>query len=96
MNKKSTFEVVGQITVDAGCIQVGDPCYGESDYMDNLEELDTTGVALIPHNHSDQGNYGTCSKAVVVTSGFGDGVYDVLVKKCPHTGMVKELKIKFF
>lgn len=99
--KREKFEVIGSITVDAGIVQIGDPCYQYDNhdmwlkYLDDTGILNMEGVLPIPHE-SEQGNYGHCSKAVVVTSGFGDGVYEVLAKKCKETGRVKEVKIKFF
>lgn len=95
MKKQDKFESVGYITVDAGIIQIGDPCYQMKDkhwqkYIEDVGIVDMTDGSLsIPHETGMPG------KAIVVQSGFGDGIYDVLVKKCSKTGIVKELKIKF-
>lgn len=106
-NTKTTakYETVGEITVDAGIVQVGDPCYGNrnefekhEDWIKYLEENKIFGMGdsvAIPHDRSE-GTYGECAKAVVVSSGFGDGVYPVQIKRCPETGRVKELRVKFF
>lgn len=102
MKNREKFEVVGSITVDAGLVQIGDPCYQFTEnHNEWLKYIVDTGIAdmdttvAIPHKNK-QGNYGISSKAIAVQSGLGDGVYDVLVKKCSETGLVKELKIKFF
>lgn len=97
--KRAKFEVVGSITVDAGLIMVGDPCYSheDSEWLDFLNDnkLSENDTAVIPHERTE-GNYGDCGKAITVASGFGDGVYDVEVKRCLTTGHIKELRIKFF
>lgn len=98
---REKFEVAGSITVDAGIVQIGDPCYqygSQEDWMAFLHQnkmLDNNSpdITQVPHTKICP-DYGL--KAVVVSSGFGDGVYDVLVKRCSKTGMVKELKVKFF
>lgn len=101
-NKREKFEIVGSVTVDAGLIQIGDPCYQFEDHDLWLKYLEDSGlskggdVTVIAHDTSKGGNYDDCAKAVAVSSGFGDGIYNVLVKKCSETGRVKELKIKFF
>lgn len=98
MAKREKFEVVGQITVATGIVQVGDPCYqydGGKEWEDFCDELDGQDIVNIPHSR-EGGNYNNFGKAVVVTSGFGDGVYDVMVKRCLKTGRIKELKVKFF
>ncbi len=99
--KAPKFEVVGSITVDAGIIQIGDPCYEYGkpgawlDFCDELKGMDELGVHQLPHE-STKGNYGECSRAIVVQSGLGDGVYDVEVKRDAVMGIIKEVRIKFF
>lgn len=101
--KREKFEVVGSITVDAGLIQVGDPCYqyGQGDQDEWMNYLRDTGIAeggdvvAIPHSR-EGGNYDGCSKAIALSSGLGDGIYDVQIKRCSQTGAIREMKIKFF
>jgi hypothetical protein len=102
---KTKFEVVGHITVDAGIVQLGDPCYQDADFRDHkkwAKYIETMGIigmndsVQIPHSHYEEGNYGKYGRAVVVVSGFGDGVYPVEIKKCSKTSRVKEVRIRFF
>lgn len=93
---REKFEYAGSVTVDAGLIQIGDPCYmfdAHDKWLKYLETSGITGMDLSTNVSHENGNPGM---AVVVSSGFGDGVYDVMVKKCSETGRVKEVKIKFF
>lgn len=99
--KREKFEVIGSVTVHAGILQIGDPCYQYEDHNEWLKYIEASGILKmeetlsIPHDLT-QGNYDKFSKAVVVSSGMGDGVYNVLAKRCKKTGMIKEVKIKFF
>lgn len=105
MKKSEKFETVGSITVDAGLVRVGDPCYSFKNQNKWLAWLtkhlefgktnnrkDTYAVA----HDSRSGNYGEHAAAIVVTSGMGDGVYPVQVKRCSETGLIRELRVKFF
>ena len=101
MKRTTKYETVGHVSVDAGIIQIGDPCYQKEGFKDHavwmkyLEDnkiLDMEDAVQIPHE-SGIDSYG---KAVVVSSGFGDGVYPVEIKKDIQTGRVKEVRIKFF
>jgi len=99
------FIKVGEIGVDAGLVWIGDPCYilhkkkndvpksiGK-DWLDFCNKLnDEKGKPL---NHK-QFNYdrGHAGLGVCVSSGFGDGVYDVMAKI--EEGRIKEIKVKFF
>lgn len=93
---REKFEVAGQITVDAGLVQIGDPCYLFEEHDKWLKYIETSGIGdmelTTPISH-ENGNPGM---AVAISSGFGDGIYNVLVKKCSKTGRVREVKIKFF
>lgn len=101
---RAKWEVVGAVTVDAGLIQLGDPCYQRENFEDkdvwmsylrDNKILDMDDAVQIPH-FNEGGNYDDYGRAVVVSSGFGDGVYPVEIKKCLETGRVKEVRIKFF
>lgn len=94
--KTTKWETVGHISVDAGCVKVGDPCYGEVDnWMDFALNTD---AEVIPHEDrlKDAGEQQGFGKAVVLTSGFGDGVYTVEVRRDLEFGRIKEMRIKFF
>lgn len=104
MKKRASYEVVGHVSVDAGLIQLGDPCYQRENFDDHkewikyLEEnniLNMDDAVQIPHKSGfdSKQEYG---RAVIVSSGFGDGVYPVEIKKDLETGRVKEVRIKFF
>lgn len=84
------LEFIGTIGVDAGCVMVGDPCYHVGDDTDGREHMGKTwsefcekwllkrplqDVVKIPYplGHEGQG--------IVVTSGWGDGVYPVYIKR---------------
>lgn len=87
---KNTFEKIGYISVDAGIVQIEDSKlwldYIEDTGIDKMQN----GSLSIPHETKMEG------KAIVVQSGFGDGIYPVLAKRCKKTGLIKEVKIKFF
>lgn len=95
---------VGKITVDAGLCWIGDPCYilqpddrpedvGEDwqDFCSILfakEEEHPEGCAQFDHGPEATG-LGVC-----VNTGWGDGVYDVFIKRGPE-GRVAEARIVF-
>ena len=98
MSKKER-ELIGHIGVDAGCVQIGDPCYTHekagdwTEYCNTvLSKMDEVRVggglrppgqcykarknfAQIPYDMGHEG------KAIVVGSGYGDGVYPVTVTR---------------
>lgn len=92
------YEQVGVVGVDAGCVHLGDPCYfikgaEWNDYLNNhLFKRDENGaykrVVSIPYEMGHEG------KAVVVSSGYGDGSYPVFVRKNKE-GRIAEVKIVF-
>ncbi len=95
---REKFEEVGFVTVDAGLIQIGDPCYA-SEYEDHDEWMNFLNVNKIlgmKESVSINHKAGGPGKAIVVGGFGGDGVYPVSIKRCKDTGMVKEVKIKFF
>lgn len=97
---KSKYEKVGYITVDAGIVQLGDPCY-TSDDRNHADDWGGFCDKLIPGMKEGNGTYqvkhdnGNPGKAVVVNSGFGDGAYPVEVKR-DKDGTIREVRIKFF
>ena len=87
--KDKKWTKVGEVGVDAGLMMIGDPCYsvdsdantwatGEwTDFCSKLfesEEFDKNQAVGIPFKMGHGG------AAVVTSTGFGDGVYDVFVK----------------
>ena len=98
--KESGWVKVGQIGVDAGLCWLGDPCYilqGDRP-KDVGKDWDAFCERLFKNGSHDfhQFNYdaGHAGLGVCVSTGYGDGVYDVEVKK--QDGRVKEVRVKFF
>ena len=88
MEKNKEWINAGFCGVDAGCLIIGDPCYLDGD---GWTEEDYKKEVCSDWNDSKQIDNG---KAVLVSSGYGDGEYPVYIKK--QDGRVKEVKIKFF
>lgn len=100
-NEKEKKELLGVIGVDSGQIIICDPCYlkkwKDNEYSRKLEDGD-----FFSYNaacHATKKNGGGCigtfpGHAVVLQTGYGDGLYDVEVLK--KDGRIKEVKIKFF
>lgn len=94
------WEKAGEIGVDAGLCWIGDPCYCVTpdgnehpaktwdEFCDSLQKVEENGVA--------QWNYkmGHKGLGVSVSTGFGDGVYPVYVKRNSE-GRIKEAKVVF-
>jgi hypothetical protein len=83
----SGWQKVGTICVDAGLCWIGDPCNGIDESWDHAEDL-------VTQFNCRCGSCGSKSQSVLVTTGSGDGFYDV-EGKFAH-GRVKEVRIKFF
>lgn len=83
LTKKSVdgWEYVGAIGVDAGIMYLGDPCYILQDRNEtpNYEEFISDKV-MEDVNKKGAGIYKNFVGAVCST-GFGDGSYDVFIKK---------------
>lgn len=96
--RKSKWERVGVVGVDAGLVWLGDPCYilhtkkpeaiGK-DWGDFARSLDR-GADAQQMNY-DKGHPGL---GVVVTSGYGDGTYPVEVRRLAD-GTIAEARIVF-
>jgi hypothetical protein len=112
--KNDSWEYIGSIGVDSGQMMLSDPCYvkdfAESDDVVGLMEAIKNGSddsysytgACSQSNTSQQAgvlvNDIGAELGVVCSSGFGDGVYPVFVKR--HTfrnndTRVVEMKIEF-
>jgi hypothetical protein len=94
------WEKVGVVGVDAGLVWLGDPCYilhtkkpkaiGK-DWGDLAKSLDLRlGNDAVQMNY-DKGHPGL---GVIVTSGFGDGLYPVEVRRLAD-GTIAEVRIVF-
>ena len=105
----SDWKKVGKVSVDAGILWLGDPCYimhpwngipkdvGKSwdEFVEILSEKEKKSKAKdvetgLQFNH-DGGYEGL---GVVVSTGYGDGIYDVFVKN-DDDGRIAEVKIVF-
>ena len=94
--ERAKWETVGEIGVDAGRVIVGDPCYfaapDASNAFESLDELwGQVGERLVAPLAFKHGGHGM---AVVVSSGLGDGVYPVEVRRAKN-GRIAELRVKF-
>ena len=99
MTKKSKWKKIGVIGVDAGLVMVGDPCYGSmSERFKNWDEFCNYLGDKYPTMKSIPYELGHEGQGVVVSSGFGDGTYEVFVKtaKIKDWGeRVTDLKVTF-
>lgn len=96
--KLTDWTKVGVIGVDAGVVWLGDPCYilhkdslpialGNS-WPEFVERLVSPAVQF----NYDKGHAGL---GVVVSAGFGDGIYDVFVRYVQGSSRIAEVKIVF-
>lgn len=76
-------ELVGYITVDAGLVQLGDPCYE----VNSMHEIDFNA----PNNGVFDIEDG---KAITVQTAFGDGVFPVYVRR-DRLGGIMEMTVNF-
>ena len=93
----SNWEKVGVIGVDAGLCWIGDPCYIASKDASNVFESWQDFCNQTDFNsETQQWNYpaGHAGLGVSVSSGHGDGVYEVFVRKTDD-GLIKEAKVVF-
>lgn len=101
--KNEGWESAGIVGVDAGILYLGDPCYifhtdetvkdlGKDwlNFCDILDKKgqDKTGFAQFKLNN------GTDGLGVVVSTGYGDGGYEVLIRKNKH-GRVAAVMVEF-
>ncbi len=93
------LERIGQITVDAGLCWVGDPCYVIQEkpptpltsweaFCEAVDGGENRGVTNFEHSSAVEG-LGVC-----VSTGYGDGIYDVFVRRTPK-GRIAELRVVF-
>jgi len=101
-----TWEKVGTISVDAGVVMVGDPCYTQGEdatsHVGTWEEfLGRTWPDVFGPRAKLRTKMGDAVPAlgdpgigIVVSSGYGDGQYPVYVQR--QDGRVKAVKVVFF
>ena len=101
MKIPSGFEVVGSIGVDAGLCWIGDPCYIIHSTDDNSQALGKNWHEFCdklkdPSVVAQSFNYpmGHEGLGVCVSTGYGDGVYPVIVKKNKE-GTIIEARVIF-
>lgn len=91
---KTTIEKAGFVTVDSGLMQLGDPCYTSEGVpqvvLDRISkrEMSDNDINQIDH---EKGNPG---KAVVVYTGYGDGIYPVFIERNKE-GQILSVMIDF-
>lgn len=98
----SQWEKVGEVGVDAGMVWIGDPCYiASKDASHVFPSWKKFCAELFKgdpncNNDTKQWNYkmGHAGLGVSVSSGYGDGTYDVFVKRS-RDGRVAEAKVVF-
>ena len=87
-----TEEHIGNISVDAGCIQLGDPCYTHEE-AGNWADYCSNELSKIDDNNKQYTNIGD-GIAVVVNSGHGDGSYPVTVTRS-RNGNIASVTVTF-
>lgn len=91
-NKK---EIIGYVSVDAGILYVGDPCYQSSDsdfadwnkFCDKMfaaQEYKQDGIFKLNDEHEGRG--------IVVSTVYGDGIYPVYATRNKE-GRIKRISI---
>jgi len=78
--KKENWKLAGNVTVDAGIVHIGDPCYllqsaptkTWRQYRDEIK---------MNKNYNELNHKRGPGLGVVVSSGLGDGIYQVYVKE---------------
>ena len=83
---KKEWVKIGEISVDAGIIWIGDPCYIRNNYFLPWHAF----CDLLPHNgEAKQFDEGLC-----IPSGYGDGRYSVYARY-GRDGVIQEVKVDF-
>jgi hypothetical protein len=94
---KTDWKKVGVIGIDAGLCWIGDPCYLTADSSENPAKTWEEFCKKLPNKAmSKQWNYkmGHPGLGVSVSTGYGDGEYNVYVKKNDE-GRIAEVKVVF-
>lgn len=90
---KSKWETVGQVCVDSGTIVICDPCHLDKSDIDEQIEIYCSGSDTT-RQLNVAGDEGDIESGVLLSTGYGDGFYDVEIRKSPE-GRIAELRIKF-
>jgi|LauGreDrversion4_2_1035121.scaffolds.fasta_scaffold02209_15 hypothetical protein len=89
------FQLAGKIPVDSGQIMLIDPCYIKNDFPsehNDAPDLNYAGACKVTLRAEGCGVFGNL--AFATSSGYGDGLYPVYVKRT-NDGRIAEVKIKF-
>lgn len=89
-NVRTDWQIVGTVGVDAGLMYLGDPCYLGDNEFNYSEFIDDPIFKKVYSKGAANYNGHT---GVVCTTGYGDGSYNVFVKK--YGNRVAEMKIVF-
>ena len=97
--KNKIWEEVGVIGVDAGLCWLGDPCYilpdDASERTDVIKDWSKFCDAIKDKDtHQFQYNMGHDGLGVVVSTGWGDGEYPVLIRR-NKAGRIAEVRVVF-
>jgi len=99
MSKK--LELIGEIGVDSGLVQLGDPgYYWHDEFVEMRKAWDENDINYWKDFHSDGENVHvflltpSADSAVIVQSGYGDGIYPVYAE-FTEEGRVKSLHVYF-
>ena len=103
------WEKIGSFGVDSGQVLITDPCYlhdwKDGDFDEKSVEVKSikksgiypysyVGACVRTLSDAEGGAIGLGCDGVAVSSGYGDGTYDVWVRRAG--GKIKELKVVFF
>jgi hypothetical protein len=89
------FVLAGKIPVDSGQIMLVDPCYIRKDFESEYNDKPALNYAGACKATLSKDSCGVFAKiAFATSSGYGDGLYPVYVKRTPD-GRIAEVKIKF-
>jgi hypothetical protein len=95
------WELVGTLGVDSGQMMLCDPCYIKKDFANeyvetNQKDMTYSGACEATLSNAGFGflsnTYGV-KVAFATSSGYGDGVYPVYIKR--YGGRIAEMKIVF-
>jgi hypothetical protein len=91
-----TWKHVGEVSVDAGLLWLGDPCYIIGDDCDTTWPAWEYFCKEISEKDTTQFNFkmGHAGLGVCVSPGYGDGMYPVEVRR-NRRGRIAEVRIIF-
>lgn len=96
MVRFSNWQKVGTVGVDSGQIMLVDPCYVKQTFetaWNAKPGLNYAGACEATLSDKHCGNFGGSSMAFATSSGYGDGEYDVYVRRLGDR--IAEVKIVF-